>query len=95
MVVSQNKGTQYRPQYTIVLVIGTPKKVRLILGNSHIGKPQQCKERQPTVVQCVAMPQQLPKDRQLEFFTSNMGGFMDEGLGILPQQWRIKWKEGT
>ena len=26
-------GPQYRPQYTIVLIIGTPKKVPLILGN--------------------------------------------------------------
>ena len=38
MVVSQNKGTQYRPQYTIVLIIGTPKKVPLILGNPHISR---------------------------------------------------------
>ena len=27
---------QCRPQYTIVLIIGTPKKVPLILGNTHI-----------------------------------------------------------
>ena len=36
MVVSQNKGTQYRPQNTIVLIIGTPKMVPLILGNPQI-----------------------------------------------------------
>ena len=36
MVVSQNKGSQYRPQDTITLIIGTPKKVPLILGNPHI-----------------------------------------------------------
>ena len=36
MVVSQNKGTQYRPQNTIVLIMGTPKKVPLILGNTHM-----------------------------------------------------------
>ena len=27
MVVSQNKGTQYGPQNTIVLILGTPKRV--------------------------------------------------------------------
>ena len=26
---------QYRPQYTIILNMGTPKKVPLIFGNSH------------------------------------------------------------
>ena len=31
MVVSQNP--QYRPQNTIILIIGTPKMVPLILGN--------------------------------------------------------------
>ena len=36
MVVSQNEGAQYRPQNTIVLIIWTPKKVPLILGNPHI-----------------------------------------------------------
>ena len=39
MVVSQNKGPQYKPQNTIVLLIGTPKMVPLILGNSHIRCP--------------------------------------------------------
>ena len=32
MVVSQNKGTQYRPPNTTVLVMGTPDKVPLISG---------------------------------------------------------------
>ena len=37
MVVSQNQGTPiFRPQYIIVLIIGTPKKVPLILGNPHM-----------------------------------------------------------
>ena len=37
MVVSQNRGTQkQRPQNTIVLIIGTPKKVPLLLGNPYI-----------------------------------------------------------
>ena len=36
-VVSQNRGPQYRPQNTIVLIIGTPKMVPLILGNPHLG----------------------------------------------------------
>ena len=36
MVVSQNEGPQYRPSYTIVLLIGTPKMVTLILGNLYI-----------------------------------------------------------
>ena len=35
MVVSQNEGTQCRPKTTVVLVLGTPKKVALILGKSH------------------------------------------------------------
>ena len=33
VVVSQNKGPSYKPQNTLVLVIGTPKMVPLILGN--------------------------------------------------------------
>ena len=38
LVVSQNRGTQiYRPQYTMVLIMGTPKMVPLILGNPHLG----------------------------------------------------------
>ena len=37
MVLSQNRGPQYRPIYIIVLHIGTPKRVPLILGNPHIG----------------------------------------------------------
>ena len=36
MVVSQNRGPQCRPQNTIILIIGTPKKVPLILGNPKI-----------------------------------------------------------
>ena len=36
MVVSQNSGPQYRPQYTIVLLMGTPKLVPLIWGNPHM-----------------------------------------------------------
>ena len=36
MVVSQNMGSQYRPQNTIVLILGPPNKVPLILGNPHI-----------------------------------------------------------
>ena len=36
MVLSQNRGPQYRPQNTIVLIIGIPKKVPLILGNPQI-----------------------------------------------------------
>ena len=36
MVVFLNRGPQYEPQNTIVLIMGTPKKVPLILGNPHI-----------------------------------------------------------
>ena len=36
MVISQNKGPQYRLQNTRILIIGTPKRVPLILGNPHI-----------------------------------------------------------
>ena len=30
------RGPQYRPQNTIVLIMGTPKRVPLILGNPHV-----------------------------------------------------------
>ena len=30
-------GPQCRPQYTIILIIGTPKIVPIILGNPHLG----------------------------------------------------------
>ena len=30
-------GPQYRPQNTIILIVGTPKMVPLILGNPHLG----------------------------------------------------------
>ena len=30
------RGPQYRPQHTIVLIIGTPKTVPLMLGNPHV-----------------------------------------------------------
>ena len=33
MVVPKIRGPQYRPQHTIVLIMGIPKKVPLILGN--------------------------------------------------------------
>ena len=33
MVIYQIRGPQYRPQNTIILIIGTPKMVPLILGN--------------------------------------------------------------
>ena len=36
MVVSQNRGPQYGPQNIMVLIIGTPRMVPLILGNSHV-----------------------------------------------------------
>ena len=38
MVVSQKYigGPQYRPQYTIVLIIRTPKKVPIFAGKSHV-----------------------------------------------------------
>ena len=33
MVVSQIGGIQYRPQNTMILIVGTPKEVTLIWGN--------------------------------------------------------------
>ena len=36
MVVSIKSGTQYRAPNTIILLMGTPKRVPLILGNPHI-----------------------------------------------------------
>ena len=40
MVISQNKGTQYGAQDTIILIMGTPQKVPLLLGNPHIDIPK-------------------------------------------------------
>ena len=46
MVVSMNRGLQYRPQNAIILIIGTPKKVPpLILGNLRIAILGVAKER--------------------------------------------------
>ena len=39
VVVSQNGGPQYRPQSTIILIIGIAKKVPLILGNPNPYNP--------------------------------------------------------
>ena len=36
MVVSLNRGPPYKPQNTIILILGTPKKVFLILGKPHV-----------------------------------------------------------
>ena len=36
MVISKNRGNQYRPQQILVLMLGTPRKLPLILGNPHI-----------------------------------------------------------
>ena len=36
LVVSQNRGTQYRPQNITIVIIGTPKLVPPILGNPHL-----------------------------------------------------------
>ena len=38
MVVSQSKGTPIWAPNTMVLSIGTPKRVPLILGNPHMEK---------------------------------------------------------
>ena len=36
LVVAQNGEPQYRPQNVIIRIMGTPKKVPLILRNPHI-----------------------------------------------------------
>ena len=36
VVVSLNKGPQYRAQYTIIFIIGPSIMVPLILGNPHV-----------------------------------------------------------
>ena len=36
VVVSQNEGTQNRPQYIKILIIGTPKMLPLVLGNPEV-----------------------------------------------------------
>ena len=36
MVVSLNRGSQNKPPNTIILIIGTPKRVPLLLGNPHM-----------------------------------------------------------
>ena len=38
LVVSQSEGTPNRPHRTIVLVMGTPKKVPLVLGKPHFSR---------------------------------------------------------
>ena len=38
MVVFLTRGPQYRPQYTIILIMGTPKMVPLILGKPPYGR---------------------------------------------------------
>ena len=38
MVVSLNRGPQYKPQNAIILIMGTPKIVPLILGNPHMSE---------------------------------------------------------
>ena len=37
MRVSENQGPKKGPQHIVVVIIGTPNKGPLILGNSHIG----------------------------------------------------------
>ena len=41
MAVSQNRGPQYRPQNTIRLIMGTPKRVPLILGKYHVAADEE------------------------------------------------------
>ena len=36
VVVSQKREPLYRPQYSIILIMGTPNMVLLILGNPHV-----------------------------------------------------------
>ena len=44
--IDPNRATSYRPQYiiTIILIIGTPKRVSLILGNPGVGIYEAWKE---------------------------------------------------
>ena len=35
-VISLNREPQYKPQNTIGLIMGTPKRVPMILGNTHV-----------------------------------------------------------
>ena len=45
MVISQNDVyPKIDPQHTIVLIIGTPKKVLLTLGNTHIQDIQEAEQ---------------------------------------------------
>ena len=36
LILSLNKGLYCNTPYTVVLIIGTPRKVPLILGNHHV-----------------------------------------------------------
>ena len=42
--IDQNRATSYRPQYIIILIIGTPTRVSLILGNPGVGIYEAWKE---------------------------------------------------
>ena len=68
LVVSGNKGTQYRPQNTIVLIIGTPKKVPIILGNPHLGitVPWTLNINHNIAIACVSSKPCLHSDRPLQ-----------------------------
>ena len=52
MVVSQNRGDpNIDPQYTIVLIMGTPNRVPLISGNPHMGNGD-CSPHGGTKAEC-------------------------------------------
>ena len=46
----KKRGTQYRPQNTIILIIGTPKKVPLILGKLHLVSSQEAMKDMPKFI---------------------------------------------
>ena len=73
MVVSQNKGPQYRPPNTIVLTIGTEKRVPLILGN-----PPYCHVSQPGCPKSYRMATGAKKTAWFRVF----GGFGVKVLGF-------------
>ena len=86
MVVSLNRGPQYRPQYSIIPIIGTPKKVPQISGNPQMfrqsGRCTSASERPRAGVSRRAAdlrPLERPKR-----YPSNMGNCQNYGPFLGP-----------
>ena len=82
LAVSKNRGPQNRPQYTMILVIRTPKEGPLIFGNPHLivwlGDGAK-----PIAVEflrvCLGSLQPLPLERSRDPVSKAGGSSVDEG----------------